>query len=403
MRKLDKSGVDHRAIMARAVETAHSCVTCNDDILESIEGIECLMIESMYQSNAGNLRSAWHLIRRAMLIAQMMGLHRGNRFQSLRFLDVDTRTRVYPEFMWFRLIQMNRYLSLMLGMLQGTPNNSFADCQLLKGCTPTERMQRMDCVAAGYILQRNEAGLYDAATTCMIDQLLQESAMSLPASWWLPVVPDLESKVGEEMETLEKILRTMDQLTHYHLVAQLHLPYLIRSHADPGYNHSKNTAIDASREVLVRFISLRGANSFTSFCRGINFLALIACTTLCIVHADSKRQSQDCTHGGGTVFDLLANQHQLDRSIMNLTLESMQHTALESGDIVASRTAIILSHLLSVEGDASFCGKYVADPSTQDAECGLGCGGKVSDGGQSLQIHIPYFGTVSFERGKTSS
>jgi hypothetical protein len=137
-RRLDNSGVNHHAIMSSAVQTVRSRVTCNEELLQSIEGIECLMIESMYQNNAGNLRSAWHSIRRAMLIAQMMGLHRTNKPDSVTVLETETQVRVDPEYLWFRLMRMNRYLSLMLGMLQGTPNNDFAEPHVLELCTPME-------------------------------------------------------------------------------------------------------------------------------------------------------------------------------------------------------------------------------------------------------------------------
>ena len=400
MQNLDNSGVDYRAVMSSAAETAHGCVTTNDNLLGSIEGIECVLIESMYQNNAGKLRRAWHSCRRAMLIAQMMGLHQSTRLQSLKFLETETRTRVHPEYMWFRLIQMDRYLSLMLGLPQGTVNNSFADDEVLECCSPTERMQRMDCAIGGYILQRNEAGLYDTTTTHTIDQLLQKSAASLPPRWWL--MPDLDSGTGEEMEILEKIIRLMDQLTHYHLIAQLHLPYLVRSHEDHKYDYSKITAIDASREVLIRFTSLRGAHSFTSFCRGISFLAFIACTIVCIIHIDVKRHRQDCTHSGGVMLGLLANQHQRDRGMMELTLDSMQRIACETKDLIASKTAVILSHLLSMEADAALCEEYLTNPATKETEGGLGCVGKVSDCGQILQVFIPYLGTIKFERGSNS-
>ena len=47
------------------------------EILEgSIESLECVMIESVLQANLGNLRRSWLSGRRAMNIAQLMGLNR---------------------------------------------------------------------------------------------------------------------------------------------------------------------------------------------------------------------------------------------------------------------------------------------------------------------------------------
>lgn len=45
-----------RQMMNRLVDTCIRLVTMNDDLLGSIEGLECVMIESMYHTNGGNLR-----------------------------------------------------------------------------------------------------------------------------------------------------------------------------------------------------------------------------------------------------------------------------------------------------------------------------------------------------------
>lgn len=45
-----------RAIEERLADLAISLVTTNDELLSSVEGLECIMMESMYQANLGNLR-----------------------------------------------------------------------------------------------------------------------------------------------------------------------------------------------------------------------------------------------------------------------------------------------------------------------------------------------------------
>ena len=49
-------GVRPSEVMSRAVDTAHRLVTCNDELVNSIEGIECISIEAMYHNDGGNLR-----------------------------------------------------------------------------------------------------------------------------------------------------------------------------------------------------------------------------------------------------------------------------------------------------------------------------------------------------------
>ena len=388
--------IDHHAIMVLAVQMVHKTVVSNDELLASIEGIECAMMGAMYHNNDGNLLRAWQLIHRAMPIAQMMGLDKATPPKNLKFIDDETRKRVDPECMWFRLTQMNRYLSSMLGLLQGTPDNGFADHEKLGTCSPVERMQRLDCAAGGLILQRNESNLYDPRTTHMIDQLLQSSEACLSPLWW--AVPNPKSNTNHDIKALENVIRVMDQLTHYHLITQLHLPHALRTDHDTESDYSRMRAVNASREVLLRFTALHREHSFASFCRGINFLAFISCVTLVSVHNYARSQHQSHVHAGFN--KQLAMQYQKDRRMMELTLESMHHMACVSKDKIASKLTIALRALLAVDVVA---GKYIRNTPRNDIERGLVCGGELSECGQILQIHIPCMGNIQFERGDWST
>ena len=62
-----------RAMAVRLVDLANSLVTTNDKFLGSIECMECIIIQSVYHANVGNLRRSWLAGRRAISIAQLMG------------------------------------------------------------------------------------------------------------------------------------------------------------------------------------------------------------------------------------------------------------------------------------------------------------------------------------------
>jgi competence protein ComGF len=92
---------------------------------------------------------------------------------------------------------------------------------------------------------------------------------------------------------------------------------------------------------------------------------------------------------------LLADQHQQDRSMMNLTLDFMQQTARESKDAIASKTTSMLRLLLSMEKqDDTFRTQHNSDSTRDGIERGIGCEAQITDCDQSLQIHIPCFGTI---------
>ncbi|KAK8067243.1 hypothetical protein PG997_013990 [Apiospora hydei] len=158
---------------SRLVNTVSRLVTSADELVSSIEGIECLMIESMYLNNGGHLRRAWFINRKAMAVAQMLGLHQGASSSATSYLDaVATRPRIDPDYMWLRLVLTDHYLSLMLGLPQGTLENVFATTKALADCADLERFERMLGVAAGLILQRNSVKGLDLAYTRRIDKML---------------------------------------------------------------------------------------------------------------------------------------------------------------------------------------------------------------------------------------
>ena len=103
-----------RAMMERLADLAINLVTTKDELLGSIEALECVMIESMYQANIGSLRRSWVANRRAMGIAQLMGLDRPDNRTQFQLLDPNTRC--HPKLMWLRIVFLDRQLCLLLGL-----------------------------------------------------------------------------------------------------------------------------------------------------------------------------------------------------------------------------------------------------------------------------------------------
>lgn len=391
---LEATSISYKSTMSRLAEVSSKSVTSDDELVSSLEGIECIMIEEMYHNNAGNLRRAWVTHRRAMTIAQMLGLHRGAAPPPV-LLDVRDRGRIDPEHMWYRLIISDRYLSLILGLPQGSPENPFASPQALESCTALERLERMEPIAGGLILQRNVSGLHDATKTQEIDKLLQETAALMPPRWWL--APCVAALVGNNGEALQQTIRLMNQFTHYHLLAQLHLPYLLRSLDGRKYEHSKATAVMASREILTRFVSFRGSVSAAAYCRGIDLLAFIASTVISLAHIGARLPAQfkesDC---GDTLF-MLAHQRLSDRALLEHTLQCISKMAESGEDVVACKIFNILERLLDIEDNATKDKSKTTTISSEADEPESQYDDNASGVGHLLRIHIPYFGTIKID------
>ena len=393
--KLDKMSTNYLTLMSLVVNTAGILVTSVDELVGSLEGIECLMIESMYWNNAGNLRRAWLTNRRAMTIAQMMGLHTGTISPAM-FLQEDTRARIHPENMWFRIVVSDRYLSLILGLPQGSSESDFASPKTMKDCTPLERMERMETVAAGLILQRNSAEKLSMKTTNGIDELLGEAAALMPPQWWL-TAPDVGTPADSDATEFEEIIRLTMQFAHHHLLVQLHLPYMMQPPSTaPGCEYNKMTAANASRAILVQFLQFRSSHSAISYCRGIDFIVFIASTTLCIAHIEGRRRDLG-ERSQFSALQSLQHQRQSDRGLLERTFETMETMAQREKDVVALKITSLLQPLLDIESDAAKGACYRTSATLGAHIQGFQHASDARGVQSTLTIRIPHFGTIKIE------
>lgn len=63
-------------IMERLADAAINLVTTCEELLGTMESLECILLEEFYHLDNGNIRRAWIAFRRAMAAAQLMGIHR---------------------------------------------------------------------------------------------------------------------------------------------------------------------------------------------------------------------------------------------------------------------------------------------------------------------------------------
>ncbi|KAL6232097.1 hypothetical protein BDW75DRAFT_243308 [Aspergillus navahoensis] len=108
----------------RLTMAATRWVTTREEMQGTVEGLICIILEAVFETNAGNLRRAWSVYRRALTAAQLMGLHWSPRPPLPR---IDAKLEADPECLWFRIVYMDRYLSLLLGLPQGVPRYAPAE------------------------------------------------------------------------------------------------------------------------------------------------------------------------------------------------------------------------------------------------------------------------------------
>lgn len=378
----------------RYVEVASRHVTSKDLLMDSPDGLETLMLESSYHVSLGNVRAGWLSLRRALGIAQLIDLPRLAEKEGRRM-----------EFMWFRLIYSDRFLSLQLGLPCAISDNSFADECLLAVSTPSERLERIQVAMVGRIIARNlrmqhrrrhgkesEDGVYDDfKETQDIDYELKQAARSFPPRWWM--LPTLHNVVahGEAMERRARILAQMHQ---YYLLVLLYQPYIIQgvhplsttgtseSLRQPiDYTYSNLAAHSAGREMLSRFLTVRNFHN-TPTHRGLDYKAFTASTTLLLNHLHGHQLSR---------ANVLEHQRPSDLGIIHDVIDRVMDISRPHKDGLSRSSEQILDKLMEIEADAANGADYLMW--IEDGDVGSE-NYQVTKENQGLNFFIPYFGTL---------
>lgn len=386
--------------MSRVVMSSIILITADDELLDSVESIECLMLASSYHNNAGQLKSAFMTNRRAVTVAQVMGLHRTRKATSLKTLYPQTRSNLRPEQMWLRLVQSDQYLSMMLGIPGGVASVRLPTPEALRKLEPLENLELLHSAAAQRILLRAETADRIHSGVEDIDRLIKDAAACMPATWWLNVNPAAISGAGEQ--SITETARLMKHLTHYHLLIQLHLPALVRLSDDPLDFYSKNAAITASRELLTRFLAYRKASPDNfCYCRGVDLLAFIASTVLCLAHIQLHSLENDGTDRQSTTILLgfLGHQRYSDRGLVESTLAIIQDLADTETDTISSNIAAILQPLLEIESEAAAgIAQYATSATIEgDEDTSVDAAG-IDQDPHILTLRIPNSGTIGISR-----
>ncbi|KAF2994242.1 hypothetical protein E8E13_000550 [Curvularia kusanoi] len=317
-----------RQLMRRLVDSATDLVTGKDEFRGSVQGFECVMLECMHLANSGNLRRAWPAA--------------------------------------------------------------------LADDSPSGRFERKQCAIASRILARNESLLANYSDDCdsvsTLDLELQQAANEMPSKWWL--VPNLASSLLDEGLSFWEMLRLVEQMLYFNLLNLLHLPYMLRSRMDTtretgersDYVYSKLVSVNASRELLTRYIMLRSHNRLASTSRAMDFFAMTAAITLIMAHLGGHDEQRAMSLSPSPVdIDILPYHRNSDRAMMEKVLENMEAMADLSTDLLSKQSASLLRRLLVLEAKAAKGQSNMSD----------------AEGGLFLHLGIPHFGTIKINSNGT--
>ncbi|KAF2462557.1 uncharacterized protein BDR25DRAFT_347694 [Lindgomyces ingoldianus] len=352
----------------RLMTTAMRATSMHEKLITSkncLGGLECLILEGVFEFNDSNLRRAWLAFRKAMVFAQLMKIDQPN---PPKFQVLDPASKLVPMYLWFRIVYTDSYLSLMLGLPHGGQETNME--QKVPGETPACRLRRAHTLIARRVLDRNRR-----SAACDFSE-----TRKLPDQFWTP--PDFPNLQPNTREALWETMRVADHLHHYSLVHLLHLPYLLNSQTEGrDLTCSKVTCVNASREILIPVVAFRTfkRNIVSVYCRTADFCALMAGITILLAHIDGHKLEEE---------DWRAHQRLGDRALVEQLLQSYDSVQDCMNDGLTQQSAEQLRRLLKIESDAAR-GK---EESARDTVSNIqrNCG--------ELQLSIPYFGIINIGR-----
>jgi hypothetical protein len=361
-------------LMERYINTVNRLVIVDDEIAATIDGIECIVLESKYHINMGRPRRAWLLMRRAIAFAQLLGLHR---------LSSRTPAQADGEYarqvsLWCHLFAGEKFLSLMLGLpysvqeqycepyMPGPNSAGFA------GTTEGEIYLAKMIPIITKVIDRNQSPTpMPYAATLRIDQDIEELYNAQDPAWWTTsMFPGATPDVHFD--------RLQAQFYHHQMRVFLHMPFMLKSSANKRYQYSHTAALESARQMIRYYEALRSETKVGPFiCKLIDFQAFTAAMLLLLNLCGYAQQSR-----GAVVMQPDLDQDQQDSALIDITINLLQDASKEAGGIVAQQSYKALEMVAEI--------RHGCDEKSME-ECA---------GDNRCQISIPYFGTVTMAPGK---
>jgi hypothetical protein len=259
-------------------------VTSKDDLISTIEGLECLLLQGFFHISAENIRLAWLNSRRALAIAQLLDLRR----EFMKPLNENgLMSQMAKKQMWSTVVYIENFWSLTLSCPCGTGDDSFGDEEENLNGLNTDNLQIFDrklSLIAGRISVRNQKDvtmLY--SLTQQIEEKMDLLFGQMSKSWW--EIPSLDAEPCSR-EASDGFDRTWAHLHYFLLQSLLHMPFWFKGAPDAPDEHHSRDCLNACREVVLRYLVVRKVHE-TLRCRILDFTAFVHTMILSLDHLRS--------------------------------------------------------------------------------------------------------------------
>lgn len=346
----------------QALSTLDDMVLNDDELAGTIDGIECMVLRTKYETNNGRIRRAWLTYRRGISFAQLLGLHK-----RLSNSEGNMTEKMRRESVWNALYSGDRFMSLILGLPYGPSEihpKVGRDSEL-----SANRMQVQDdsehyvfrlASVVGHIIDRNQQLPSNnmLPLTFKIEAELMELQGSMTDDWWKPE----PSPSGRADQIYSHFL---PQFWHHQARTLLHLPFMLKASTDRRFKYNKEATLESAREMIARYRIIRPLQGFGCLiCKVIDFQVFTAAMILVLHLLDHYRESLS--------FD--QKEAKNDQDLILVTTHILQRAAVETDGSVATQAARALEIFGNIKDMPLHAANLVG-------EC-------------TMKVVIPYFGTV---------
>ncbi|KAL7921300.1 hypothetical protein ACQKWADRAFT_296091 [Trichoderma austrokoningii] len=347
--------------MEHLTTTIISLVTSDDELIATSEGLECLLLISIYFVNSGRPRRSWLNNRRALAVAQLMDLHKTSVH--------DTEEAGSIAGIWPHILHYDRHISQTLGVPCGVVGSyepfvldDLTYMQQLSDGQQDMLHQRQLGRIAAHLIERDQRSPALAVPIMMsIDSALGSLAKAMPSSWWHP----FDRVSGSQADAMGMLYSRYNvQLWHHHLDMANHLPFMLDVTDERRCEYSRIQCLRAARELIKVYIPLRTTFGMFSCCM-TNFQAFTAAVALIFnmfLQAPAAK------------YEVLSGQRAADWGLISATIDVLDAATERFDDCVALQARDVLQLLQAIENDPG------------------------SLKGDRFHFTIPYFGVISIAR-----
>lgn len=347
----------------QALVVIDEMVIADDELAGTIDGLECMILQCKHESDNGRIRRSWLTFRRAISLAQLLGLHK-----RIGISENNTKESIRRESIWKSLYSADRFLSLIMGLPYGPAEIHSSIGRDSESSVKGNQVQSSNehylfrlANIVGHIIDRNQQLPSNSMLplTFKIEAEMMELSASMTSSWWEYGLCDKDNQVYSQL---------LLQFWHHQARTLLHLPFMLKATTDRRYEYNKIATLESAREMIARYRIIRPVQGFGSLvCKMIDFQVFTAAMILILNLLDHYRKSDTHDH----------SEAEQDQDLILVTTDILRRASVETDGSVATQAA----RALEMFG-------HIKDMSS------MSCPHSKSGEEIATKVVIPYFGTV---------